>query len=238
MSDTASIANALAAIVAAVPGVGRVHKQKYAEIQRAAFDAMFLEIQAAGSTIGALSANTPGVATAITVPDGSLYSEGQRLQFNEDGTIDARGGWGYGVLGVSGNTVTLDYAPAAHVAADTTIEPHEPGTVNAWFISFRRARAESVRQDTEAEVSFEVVIEGYYAAQTRDGGDTDITFRELWEAVQRAINTHRALGGACDRQSACSVDDTGSGQFFGGIWVHGVSMSLTCVVIRDGAIEP
>lgn len=238
MSDTANIANALATMLRSVPGVGRVHTQKYAEIRRDQFDALFLEIQAADAPIGALGADTNGSALTITVPDGSLYSVGQRLQFNEDGTIDAREGWGYGVTDVSGNTVTLDYAPAAHVAADTDVEPHSPGTVNAWFIWFRRAGAQSVRQDTEAEVSFEVVIEGYYAAQTRDGGDSDITFRELWEAVQREVNSHRACAGACDRQTAASVEDTGTERFFGGYLVHAVSMGLTCVVIRNGAIEP
>lgn len=238
MSDTANIANALETMLASVPGVGRIHKQKYAEIRRDQFDALFLEIQAAESSIGALGADTDGSSAVITVPDGSLYSEGQRLQLNEDGVIDARSGWGYGVLGVSGNAVTLDFAPAAHVAADTTIEPHSPGRVNAWFIWFRRAPAQSVRQDTEAEVGFEVVIEGYLAAQTRDGGDTDIEFRELWEAVQRKVNSHRACGGACDRQTAASVEDTGTERFFGGYLVHAVSMGLTCVVIRDGAIEP
>lgn len=238
MSDTATIANAIAAMLATVPGVGRIHTQKYAEIRRDQFDALFLEIQPAGSTIGALGSNTNGVAVTITVPDGSLYSEGQRLQFNEDGTVDARGGWGYGVTSVSGNTVTLDYAPSAHVAADTTIEPHTPGTVNAWFVYFRRARAESVRQATEAEVAFELVIEGIYAAQTRDGGDSDITFRELWEAVQREVSSHRACSGACHRQTACSVDETGTDRFFSMYLCHLVAMSLTCVVIRDGAIEP
>lgn len=238
MSDTANIATALAAMLATVPGIGRIHTQKYAEIRRDQFDALFLEIQAAGSTIGALAANTNGSSAVITVPDGTLYSEGQRLQFNEDGTIDARSGWGYGVLGVSGNSVTLDFAPAAHVAADTTIEPHTPGRVNAWFIWFRRAPANSVRQNTEAEVSFEVVIEGYFAAHTRDGGDSDIEFRELWEAVQREVSSHRTCGGACDRQTAASVDDTGTDRFFSMYLCHAVVMSLTCVVIRDGAIEP
>ena len=80
------------------PAWGGCTSKRYAEIQRAAFDAMFLEIQAAGSTIGALGANTNGVATTITVPDGSLYNEDSGSS-STGRRIDAREGWGYGVPG-------------------------------------------------------------------------------------------------------------------------------------------
>ena len=88
------------------------------------------------------------------------------------------------------------------LAANTTIEAARAGNRQR-LVHLVSARPHRVgRGGTPGRVSFEVVIGATTPRRRATAGNTDITFRELWEAVQRAINAHRALGGACDRQSA------------------------------------
>lgn len=233
--ETEKIADALEAMIRAADPVGRIHKQKYAEIRRDQFDALFLA-QRAGAVISALSANTTGASAVIAVPNGALYSEGQRLQLVEGSTIDDRSGFGYGVLSVAGNNVTLDFAPAAHVAAATAIQVHAPGPVHCWFIFFKAAPADFTQQGFEANRNYVAGVEGYFAAQTRDGGDTDIDFRKLWNAVQKSINSHRAGGTASDvvnEQGACSVLEVGTERFFSAYLCHACSMEVPFRVIGE-----
>lgn len=194
-------------------------------IFNAAFSGEFL--QQSKCTEDLLNTATDGSSSVLVVTDGTKFQVGNRVQVNDNGTIDDNSGAGYPITAISTNTLTVTGTVAAHATpANCTVEPWAPSTVTeVGSPAHAGIGTSSIAGTTIKMVSADVKITSPWMIPTDEQSTNEYPGASYVPANKREISGTVKL-----------YDKSGLGGFFGKHQAHTpVSMTLG-VQHRNGLV--